>query len=425
MKHSKPRFNPTTSRFVERKPDFTINHTGSIPFIDLDKTPLCAYTWSPSPSLPFDYTNATDSLKQLPLDTRLFLDTGFLTSHEMPSGFCQELIKKNLFLVPGVVDELQPWLRSPKCNSFLRDFIASAIETETQGGGHATVSIASMLDLSPEFSSVAIHYWRLLGLRKHLAKALHEQASANTPQNSFQAEFQHFFGDRAWRIAKKAIDPDKATDRLIDEAIVVNAVFHSILFQVPVIILTRDNDVFEQFYKLIYLIDTHHASMELAARFLRSPERFLSYVAPAIHSDAFHSIGATLIEQSDVEIRERTAPDLFTECTCRLLSTSNSPTMQSRISFGVPADYQRVIRMKVSARGKNTDLFGDFNFHIQIDPLKNHFKSAGAAFVRDKHLNFETALDIPIAVTDAELALFTHERFCQLAVSSMPVVSEE
>ena len=60
------------------------------------------------------------------------------------------------------------------------------------------------------------------------------------------------------------------------------AVMSSILTGHETIILTRDNDLLEQFYKLIYLIDTHYVSMLVADEYVKQPMNFPAMDMPSV-----------------------------------------------------------------------------------------------------------------------------------------------
>ena len=58
-----------------------------------------------------------------------FLDTCFLTQHEVPLSFWEFLIKHNVVITPGVWHELEIWRNNPKCNHDFRDLLAEASTT--------------------------------------------------------------------------------------------------------------------------------------------------------------------------------------------------------------------------------------------------------------------------------------------------------
>jgi len=75
-------------------------------------------------------------------------------------------------------------------------------------------------------------------------------------------------------LGQRSVDRDEAAGNYTDEALVYLAVEHALTTGKQTLVLTRDADVEEQFFKLLWLIDTHYRGMLLADRYV---ERFSSY----------------------------------------------------------------------------------------------------------------------------------------------------
>ena len=87
--------------------------------------------------------------------------------------------------------------------------------------------------------------------------------------------------------------------------------------------------------------------------------------------------------------------------------------MLSEKNFGVIADMQRLLQVKARTGGRNTDLFGKMNCHVEIDPRRYFFGCSGPALVNDCTIDIQYGPgEFPISWTDAELAIFTDEQFC-------------
>jgi len=81
-------------------------------------------------------------------------------------------------------------------------------------------------------------------------------------------------------------------------------------------------------------------------------------------------------------------------------------------TFGIVQDMERLLQMKEKTRGRNTDLFGAMNFHIELDPRRQMFGKSGPALVNEKYVQCKGDGDhYPVSITDAELAVFTDEGF--------------
>ena len=78
------KYNPTYFHFVEKKPDKEMIGE-AIPEPPKYKFHLAPHCWTPpTPSQQCTYDNFIESFRTMPKDYQLFLDTGFIISHEVP-----------------------------------------------------------------------------------------------------------------------------------------------------------------------------------------------------------------------------------------------------------------------------------------------------------------------------------------------------
>lgn len=415
------KYNPTSRHFVERRPDSISIMPGALPVPLPYKMPLFPHCWNhPGPSSECSYDDFAASFATMPTDHRLFLDTGFITSHELPKHLLDHIVTKHIAITKGVWDELQPWVNNTRCNVAFRDYLVRAMEKEISGNGHSHVSLVSWRELPPEFVPAANYYIRLLGMRKYFGVHRFELFLSEHKREPTLAELQvicqQMSGARGWRIAKKAIENRHKPDGLVDESLVVNAVFHSILFGIPTVVLTRDTDVFEQFYKAIYLIGTHYTSMLMGARLHQRPEDFKTAELPKASGLYIGegNLAVDMVAGKLGDLKDSTLRPI--QCTCVLLSTSDKPLMFSERTHGLVEDMVRVLRIKSKTRGRNTDLFAEKNFHVSFDP-RNVEGVNGPALINDNLTISSDADEFPIARTDIELAIFTDEQFAKLVFS--------
>jgi len=278
-------FNATVGHFVRKRPDSIRDSNKTVPIPPLYKAPLSPFCWDePRPSRESRYAESVPVYASMPANFRLFFDTGFITSHEIPRVLWEKICDKHLFITKEVWQELQLWVERPWCNEWFRDYLVEAIKLETAGIGHPRVSLTSLNDFAGGLSDVARYYVNLLWMRKYFGiyryDQFREENGREPTPTEIQAICEKFAGSRGWRIAKKAIEERHKPFVFTDEALVVNAAFHSILFGSPCVIFTRDNDVFDQFYKIIYLVDTHYMSMLMAKKYQATPSDFQALAAP-------------------------------------------------------------------------------------------------------------------------------------------------
>lgn len=412
------KYNPTNHHFREKKPDNIYEFGKKIPIPPPHKEHIFPHMWGDiHPSRKCTYENLIEPFRTMPRNYRIFLDTGFMTSHEVPRGLWDSILQKRVFITKGVRSELQPWLNSPRCNQWFSDYLKAAFEAEESGTGHEVVSIATIDDFSQDIRPVADYYVRLLWLRKYFAVhqfELFKEKHGRDPviETELQPICQKFAGARGWRIASKVLRDRHKPSVLVpvDEGIVVSALFHSIVYGEPSILLTRDNDVFEQWCKCIYLIDTHYQAMLLAEKYAATPEEFYKFNAP--DCAALYQGEGNILLSPRFDTRELRDWDIAPlQASCGLLSTSDNPLMFSERTFGLVEDVARLVSVKSRTAGRNTDLFEKMNFHAQLDPRQVAFPESGPALVNDITIPTQNAGDFPISVNDAEFAVFTDEQF--------------
>lgn len=411
------KYNPTNFHFVEKKPDKEMKLPEAIPQPPKYKFHLAPHCWTPpTPSQECTYDHFIESFTTMPKDYRIFLDTGFITSHEVPQALWDCMVDKEVFITEDVWKELQPWVADPFYNRWFRDYLVNAIDLEKSGAGHRRVSLFSFSDLLTKYAKVAQYYVRLLWLRKfvgvHHIYEYEKQHGRKPTDEENQALLQQIVGPRGWRLVKKALANRDSLNINTDESLVVSAAFNSVLFGRHTILLTRDNDVFEQFYKGMYLIDTHYIAMLVAEEYRKHPSCYKSQQLPN-NIGLYQGDGSLALDfESDLDhykLRPTACEPI--QFSCCLLSTYDKPLMHSQRSFGVAPDMARIIDMKAKTNGRSTDLFGSLNIHIQVDPRKRYFEKSGPALVNDLLLEGMAEDEIPISAIDSDFAIFTDEGY--------------
>jgi hypothetical protein len=175
-------------------------------------------------------------------------------------------------------------------------------------------------------------------------------------------QIQQHLGQRERLIATKA------AGNYTDEALVYLAVEHALTTGKQTLVLTRDADVEEQFFKLLWLIDTHYRGMLLADRYV---ERFSSYRTYPVPDEMLQD-PAGPFEPHDALIVERD-PDLRDVLPKRRhfvgISCINAGTYTSQLRFGAETEMARLLKIKDDTGGMNTDRLGGRNMHASIHPI--------------------------------------------------------
>jgi hypothetical protein len=213
------------------------------------------------------------------------------------------------------------------------------------------------------------------------------------------------YDDRAARIAwKGACDYDRK-NYAADEQMVTMAVLHALMTGRETTILTRDHDLMDQFYKLVFLIDTHYRSMLFAAKYAAAPHEFASQSKRMIcegHPDFFDDRFAG---EDDVFLRPNLPPDTmwnsvlpakydFVTVGCRWFGDGPETLQTAEMTFCADRAMVEVLKTKAQTGGLNTALLGGKNCHIWPCPEMQDALGPCVAIAMDKLVDYHP--DIPL-----------------------------
>lgn len=355
----------------------------------------------------------------LPRSVVFFLDTAIVTDHELPAPFWQLLNDRRIAITPSVLYELQDWIRTPRCNEGFREDVIAALT-----GGCPRITVIDFNRFAFNTRHAAQYYIRLLGLRKvypvMVREKLEEQGTPFTEKDVEQI-CQKDLQDRGWRIAKKAMGAGHKTNMLADEELVVWCILCALLTGVDTVILTRDSDVLEQFYKALYLIDTHYHSMLIGDAYALHPWLFRHEALGASLAwmrEAFQGEDDSLI-QLPKEYETAFLPSVFHPVTisCWMLR-GRPPTLGcSSLSFIAEREMQAILDVKTITGGLNTHRLHGRNCHICPAPNHQHIFGGWGIISKDVQIGYE---DTKISVTDANLSIMRIEKIARVASCLMP-----
>jgi hypothetical protein len=245
-----------------------------------------------------------------------------------------------------VVQELQAWLRSHDAHP----------GAKALANGHEGFRILEEGADDAVYANSFAYYVNLLSIRKRLPKLYGAE------------EIQRRFGERAALIAKKAKGSTHSRTFYTDESLVYQAVSSAILTGRHTVVLSKDEDIQEQFYKLIFLLDTHYRGMLLADLYSRNFSAFAIHQMPMVGPflEVFLGSNNVLIERYSGLEREV----LPTECKPVIVEcwTIGSKYF-SAISFCAEMEMGDLLRLKGETGGRNTKRLGARNCHFWLAPL--------------------------------------------------------
>ena len=160
--------------------------------------------------------------------------------------------------------------------------------------------------------------------------------------------------DRGLILAQKGLGDHRKPNFLVDEELVIHSIFHAILTGSETTILTRDRDVIEQFYKAIYLIDTHYRSMLIAQSYAAYPDNVITDLLPTTPSmtDVFEEVPTTLHLPRHFKKWVLPSEWRFVNLYCKLFGGPENQMRVTHLTFSAEREMQSILEMKGSTHGR-------------------------------------------------------------------------
>lgn len=348
-------------------------------------------------------------------DAQFYLDTCFITGKEVDPQVWEALLGRSIVLTHDTWQELGPWLENPHVNKDFRDTLVSAFKRK-----HPSIRFDDGSQNSSELESATHYYVRLLSLRKEaFAWAeihLEHELGRKPTLDEINAFTQQIVQDRGMELARKGHKDKGKPNFYADEAVLARATVSAISTGRETAVLTRDSDLVEQFYKLLYLVDTHYRSFLIGHALKKQPLNFVEGNWPT-DSKYFNSH----YEDGRVFLLPANANDRFLPEQCdsvmiyvyRFSPNSDQTTMQS-LAFCAEQQMLPLLETKGTADGRSTTLFDDWNFHRCISPYHQQEIGAHGALAIDKSIEID---GVTLSATDIELTMSRTEGISRVAIS--------
>jgi hypothetical protein len=319
--------------------------------------------------------------------TILFPDTGFITTPIQPS-FWRAAHAFSLGFSQMTVGELTGWMATPIGNEYLHTWLPRALQTcqsepleeaslfrfcrvlgtlEPYALTNFEVAIADRAKFEPFGYD---YYVNLLSLRKRLGIVANRELQDILGRDATDSELkQHLHNKHHARVAPLALKGCRDFGKrnyLHDEELVVTAVMTAILTGRETVILTRDNDVFDQFVKLMELIiEDYHCYRWANVHFL-DPSGCPMYpiAIPPGHNDesgfqgdAFDHVVVPIEEVEGLPPYEFK----FVNTYCVLVGNSSADPKISQAGCCLEREMGHLLEAKGKNGGRNTVHFGQKN----------------------------------------------------------------
>lgn len=358
--------------------------------------------WRVTPKVTTDWAGLTQAIQgEAQID--VFCDNSVFAD-DTPSDLWEVLLAEpeRLVITPRVWRELLPWLERRPGHR-----LAAAIRESNPG-----VGICNEPEPGQAGRRAFDYYMALLKIRRGgmaVARGAFRREHGRDPDldeaRELPAKIQQNFGERGRLIALKP------SEHLTDEALVYLAASHAIGTGRQTLILTEDADVEEQFFKLLWLVETHYRGLLLAEKYAADSGAFRTRPIPdRLLNDPGGPFepGGVLVER-DAFMRDLlpSGPSFVA------ISCWNTGTYTSTLAFGAETQMNRLLQTKDITGGLSTSLLGGRNMHASVSPLPVGGHDDWAAIVRDRRKQV-SASGATIAKLDVMQALMTDERHAQL-----------
>ena len=279
----------------------------------------------------------------------------------------EALLKRDIVITPLVRQELQPWLDNPRCNTRMRDEVKQAIDRS-----HPRIHIKE-IDKNLSCHGL-LYYMNLLILRKLYGFGVARDFTAKYGHHPNKNEFYKIVAptvrERGAILAWKGSQDFSKTNFWADEELTVMAALSALLSGNEVTVLTRDHDVQEQFYKLLFLIEIQYWSMLLANRYASDPSAFSTIPIPKNNSDPQQRfsgdndlIFAPILDSKNGwrGLLPEPRRDVLVQC----LWFAGGPSQMTfcPLSFNADLDMVKLLDIKSRTCGLNTDKLEGRNCH--------------------------------------------------------------
>lgn len=341
-----------------------------------------------------------------------FVDNGFI-DEQVSHCIYEALLSKQgrVAIIGRVHDELRPWMVSHPGHIF-----AQAVQRCS-----SAIVFTDIDTTKPEEVATAEYYMNLLYLRKKLIRieeGLFERKHGRSPTDAELKAIRESLhnlqvGPRGYVLAKKGEAESASPNRFTDETLVVTAVTRALYESRETVILTKDQDVLEQFYKIQYLLDTHYRGLLLAACYHDAPSSYSMTPMPSDDpwlSEVFEVADSVLVEPRDRTFRDVLPPQFTTSPYQCWLFGKRANTLV-RLAFAADSAMQRLLEVKGRTNRLNTDKLGGKNCHIWLAPLPIKQELRKCAIAKDRGWQIGSG---QVPYLDALQAINCQERFVHL-----------
>jgi hypothetical protein len=356
----------------------------------------------------YDAASVAQVLQTVFQDALIFCDTSVF-DHRTDERVWDALLDRHdsVILLPDVHRELEPWLTRNSDHPAAR-----AVNRE-----HPAFRFHRYGQLSEWEISSLTYYVNLLSMRKRIIQLKMLQFESDNGRVPVELEVKQMkqnlhrsLGPRGYHLAAKDLERNLQRMNYTDEFLVCAAAMSAITVGRPTVILSKDEDVLEQFYKLQWLLDTHYRGMLLGDLYAQDPFQFSLRLLPNNTDQADNNIyeaSAILVDRSR-EFLDEILPDHWSPVPVYCLIAGEYFSMAT---FLAERGQAQLLRVKGETGGLNTKQLNGRNCHIWLVPLGVPYHLRSCALVaHDRRVNLRFA-PVSIPMIDIHQTIYCGENF--------------
>ncbi len=348
-------------------------------------------------------------------DVLYFFDTTQFVARTDPRIWQAILKEKRLVITPPVFAELKWWLADPKENLEVH----RAIKASLDGDENAPIAWVNLE--KPELIRVCEYYVNLLGMRKKMFTFGRIKLEAQLGRPASKAEVSNYCqaigASRAQLLGRQGENAKIQAHKYNDEVLVILALLFAISTGRNITIVSGDEAVLDQFYKAVWLIETHHRSMLMAEEYASNPLAFPVHHMNNEHKEAFLDDSIVLLQKPSNDLREL-LPVEHTSVLVQCMLLQNATVTQ--MTFNAEMEFHRLLTIKARTNGLSTDRLQGKNCHAFLgDQAIEKMGHNWAAVATDRAVTLP-GCEMKLSVVDVNLALRSDEHFSEVRIVDPP-----
>lgn len=347
------------------------------------------------------------TLRGLDRDVDVYLDSS-MWDERLDKKIWSELLNHAyaVRVLPQVRLELEPWLQAHP----------TARAAKALTGTSAAFSIDPPPDDGSKEAIARAYYVHLLRTRRQLKSLvesyLFEHLGRRPTHSEIVAETQRSFGTRGLQLVHKAGKTVPLDQFATDESLVYATLANGVLSGRPSILLTRDRDLLEQFYKLCWFFDTHYRAMLIGKAIATNPDRYTWRPLPANAGKEYFEPENGILWMTPAnrmsEFLPRAAHTVVVECWVL------AGQALERMVFALETEMTELLDIKGRTGGLVVEGLDGRNVHPWLAPLDlDPELSQATAIVSDRHVDFLGGA-VRLGMLDVAFSIHTREGYTRI-----------